>query len=95
MVAFFITYLRFEPLDVSFWGPLAVDLGLVVSTGFEAIYNSADRGLLRHSYEFVMGMDDHNGNADNGTVNAHNNSSATSHELTDLPTSSQPHTSNV
>jgi hypothetical protein len=65
MVASFIERLEFSRYDLYFFGPLAVDLGLVVSSGLEAIYNSADWGAMRRGLVLAMGNETHNVNHGN------------------------------
>ncbi|KAH7081029.1 hypothetical protein FB567DRAFT_606471 [Paraphoma chrysanthemicola] len=85
MLAFFSTYLHLDAFDLHFWGPLAVDLGLVFSIGIEAVYHSADRGLMRKFCDFVMGNETH-----------HDNMSVTNnYPLVDLPPSAHVRTRRV
>lgn len=58
MLGFFTLYLRFEPADLHFWGPLAVNLGVVVSSGLKTIFYSKDRGLLRKAWNHLYGHEE-------------------------------------
>ena len=60
MMAFFPTYLQFEPVDLPWWGPLAADLAIVVSVGINKIYYSVDRGLLHRLWKHIMSNETEN-----------------------------------
>ncbi|KAF2247523.1 hypothetical protein BU26DRAFT_506749 [Trematosphaeria pertusa] len=71
VLGFFASYLRFEPTSLHVWGPLAVDLGIVLSVGTRAAYTGADRGILRDLLDFLLGYPPHRGGEDNSVNNGH------------------------
>ncbi len=71
MTAFFTTYLGFDPMDWSTWGPFAAVLGIIIKIGIHHTYESADRGLLRQLRDCLMGNAEEAD--DNGTDNNRNN----------------------
>jgi hypothetical protein len=91
ITAFFTTYLGFDPMDWSTWGPLAAVMGIIVKAGIHHTYDSADRGLLRQLRDCLMGNADGNGtdNHSNNNNNSNGHTSASSRqngqELDDMP----------
>jgi hypothetical protein len=92
MTAFFKTYLGFDPMDWSTWGPFAAILGIIVKIGIHHTYNSADRGLLRQLRDCLMGNaeeddgngTDNNSNNNNGNGRSSANSRQDNQELDDM-----------
>ena len=84
MTAFFTAYLGFDPMDWPTWGPFAAVLGIVVKAGIHHTYNSADRGLLRRSWDHLMGnAEEDDNNNGNGNYNGNARNRENSLELDD------------
>ena len=54
VVLWFFALLGFQPSIIHVWGPLASALGIVLSVGLRAVWNSADRGSLREIMDIVF-----------------------------------------
>ena len=80
MTAFFTAYLGFEPMNWSTWGPFAAVLGIVVKAGIHHTWNSADRGLLRGFWNFIMNNAEEQNNSNNYNASNHQDD----HELGNL-----------
>jgi hypothetical protein len=100
MTAFFTTYLGFDPMDWSTWGPLAAVIGIIVKAGIHNTYNSADRGLLRQLRDCLMGNGEEvqaNRTDNNSNNNAENrlSSANSAHNGQELEDMSHRRTDNV
>lgn len=84
MTAFFTAYLGFDPMDWSTWGPFAVVLGIVVKVGIYHTYNSADRGLLRRSLDYLMGHVEEDNDIHNNDDGGHTYNRPHEQELDDF-----------
>jgi hypothetical protein len=54
-IAFFASYMNFEPADIHLWAPLASILGIVLSAGTRKVYDSANRKYLYMVRDFLFG----------------------------------------
>ena len=58
VLGFFSTYIGFEASGLLVWGPIAVDLGIIISVGLSTVYNGSDRIQLRELLHFFLGRSD-------------------------------------
>lgn len=48
VLGFFASYVQLDPEMIQVWGPLAVNLGIALSTGAQAAYKRADGTAFRN-----------------------------------------------